>query len=76
MCARKRASVRLRLRAEGAVLDGTVVCVRGVGCTFTEPQQHTARTQAGFKRMAEAAVAKVPALEPQQVADMVVGFHK
>ncbi|KAF5839974.1 mitochondrial F1F0 ATP synthase associated 36.3 kDa protein [Dunaliella salina] len=33
-------------------------------------------SQAGFKRLAEAAVAKVPSMEAQQVADLVVGFHK
>eukprot|EP00983_Pelagomonas_calceolata_P006852 223305-Pelagomonas_calceolata.AAC.1 len=36
----------------------------------------TCAMQAGFKRLAEAAVAKVPSMEPQQVADLVVGFHK
>ncbi len=32
--------------------------------------------QAGFKRLAEAAVGLVPSMEPQQVTDLVVGFHK
>lgn len=33
-------------------------------------------SQAGFKRLAAAAVPRVASMEPQQVADLVVGFHK
>jgi hypothetical protein len=32
--------------------------------------------QAGFKRLAEASVGKLPSMTPQQVADLVVGFHR
>jgi len=33
-------------------------------------------SQGGYKRLAQAATAKLGAMEPQQVSDLVVGFHK
>jgi len=51
--------------------------LRSWSCHLAEPNLTLhSTTQAGFKRLAEASVTKVPGMEPQQVADLVVGFRR
>jgi hypothetical protein len=43
---------------------------------LTPASMASVRLQAGYKQLADAAVGRLPSLEPQQVTDLVVGFHK
>jgi hypothetical protein len=66
------------LAAALAVLERCVLVAHSCISLRSTMQPYCAAVtlQAGFKRLAEAAVGLVPSMEPQQVTDLVVGFHK